>query len=608
MERDLYISLPDQDHASDDFPIHPRKIRQWIKQLPLVNMGEATRQFYSGLSLVNRKLCAPKLRLEIMEALRPTARIILSNLHKHLVAHNVPLPPKTLQILQLCQALLSELVIGYKTILRDTTPGKIKHSDKSVTLSIHRTMRYLGEQLSVSARVYAPIPEGIWRDINQLFQFSEEYGLLHRSTDDGEHHLLEKSSILDIYKQINLLAMSQPHSLQQGEVEKLTAFFERASADCTITEDPVLDYKGNVHYINTNLDAPPDYTIKAELALSSANRYFDLSSLVDNLAAMIQGEQPEQFETIVSLPTLSRDLTRRLLSSLTTNPKRRFNRTLRSSKILVAIGLANIHAAIKDSQPNINNERSSEVQSPTDFSLQLYPKQTSKHENTLFTHTEERSGSSYAWDMIAKGNLVTGQPINSEGQAIHSDKGSSAQRWQTWDMVNQSVGGCRLLWRESMESKARVGELLVLRNPHKESYRYQVGAIRWMRYYNNLGLEIGLQVLAPDVLPASASYKRTQKHRKAQPTGVLMLSGVEALNQPPSLITYPNMFQEGDRLIVELMNREKQTHQETEIKLENTCTCKSTYTQFHYICVSELKHSTTDTKNRDEFGAVWSAL
>jgi hypothetical protein len=608
MERDLYINLPDQDHPSDDFPIHPRKIRQWIKQLPLVNMGEATRQFYSGLSLVNRKLCAPKLRLEIMEALRPTARIILSNLHKHLVAHNLPLPPKTLQIFQLCHALLSELVIGYKTILRDTTTGTTRLNDIYVTLSIHRTMRYLGEQLSVSARVYASIPEGIWRDINQLFQLSEEYGLLHRSTDDCEHHLLEKSSILDVYKQINLLAMSQLHSLQQGEVEKLTAFFERASADCTISEDPVLDYKGNIHYINTNLDAPPDYTIKAELALSSANRYFDLSSLVDNLVAMIQGEQPDQVETIVSLPTLSRDLTRRLLSSLTTNPKRRFNRTLRSSKILVAIGLANIHAAFKESQHNIDSERSLDVQSPQDFSLQLYPKQTSKHENALFTHAEERSGSSYAWDMIAKGNLVTGQPINGDEQAIHSDESSSAQRWQTWDMVNQSVGGCRLLWRESLESKARVGELLVLRNPHKESHRYQVGVIRWMRYYNNLGLEIGLQVLAPDVLPASATFKSAQNHRKTQSTDVLMLSGVEALNQPPSVITYPNLFQEGDRLVIKLVNHAKQINQETEVELENTCTRKSTYNQFHYICVSEIKHTLADIKDKDKFGAVWSAL
>jgi hypothetical protein len=210
--------------------------------------------------------------------------------------------------------------------------------------------------------------------------------------------------------------------------------------------------------------------------------------------------------------------------------------------------------------------------------------------------------------MIAKGNLVTGQPINGEKQTIDSGERLPAKRWQTWDMVNQSVGGCRLLWRESAESKARVGELLVLRNPHKERYRYQVGVIRWMRYYNNLGLEIGLQVLAPDVLPASATFKSAQNHRKTQSTDVLMLLGVEALNQPPSVITYPNLFQEGDRLVIKLVNHAKQIYQETEVELENTGTRKSTYNQFHYICVSEIKHTSADIKDKDKFGAVWSAL
>ena len=603
MQRDLQINIPDQAQPGTEFPLHPRKIKHWLRNLPLVNIGESTRLFNQGLNLANRQVCLAKLRLEIMEIMRPTSRIILTNLHKHLVARSFPLPPKTHQVLQMYQAILSEMAIGYKIVVRDVATGDAKLPNKFITLSVHRAMRYLGEQLQMVAQVYTSIPEGVWQDINQLFQFAEKYSLIRRPIKDTDYHEIAKSSILDVFKQVNLLAMANPQSLHQGEAEKLAAFFEKASGECIVSDNAMKDFKGNIHYINTNLDAPPDYTVENELALSSANRYFGLNALVDNLIATIQGNKPNEFETTVNRSTLSGDLARRLLNSLTTNPKRRFNRSHKYTKIHVAIGLTDISQAIRDDQKNLESKIPQAMSAATlDLKLVSEDQHINKRGSSLFSLDTDESDMSYTWDMIAKGNLITDKAIKQDAIDKDQRKEAITECWQSWDMINQSVDGCRLMWREALESKARVGELLGMRNLSQREFKYQIGIIRWMQYYGNLGLEIGLQKLAPNILPATAKLKGVKRNQRTfDSVNVLVLFGIKALNQPPSLVAPPNRFKEGDRLCV------KQHDNEVEVELTKLCILKSTFSQFHYSSVCEQKKVSSTSKN-EEFDAQWSAL
>ena len=603
MQHALQINIPDQAKSGSEFPLHLNKIKRWLRELPLVNIRETTQLYYHGLTLANRQACLAKLRLEIMETIRPTSRTILANLHKHLVARSFPLPPKTHQILQLYQAILTEMAVGYKIVVRDVAAGQAKLNNKFVTLSVHRAMRYLGEQLQLVAQVYAPTPEGIWQDINQLFRFAENNSLVQRPIKDTDYHEIAKSSILDVFMQISLLAMANPLSLHQGEAEKLAAFFEKVSAECGISENAIKDFKGNVHYINTNLDAPPDYTMENEVAISSANRYFDLNPLVDNLMAMIQGKKPDQFETIVSLSTLSRDLARRLLNSLATNPKRKFNRAQKYAKVHVAIGLNNISQAIRNDQKTIENEIPHAISAPN-LDLKLASKEQHKNYSniSLFSMDKDESDTSYTWDMIAKGNLVTNEGM--EQNVLDSDqrKDTPTERWQSWEMINQSMGGCRLIWRETLESKARVGELLGLHSHSEKERRYLIGVIRWMQYYGDLGLEIGLQMLGPNILPATVKFKDpARNHRTLNSTNVLVLFGIKALNQPPSIVTPPNKFKEGDRLIVKLPS------EEVEVELSKLCMLKSTFNQFLCNSICEQKKDSINNE-KEEFGALWSVL
>ena len=197
------------------FPSTPRHVKKWLNDLPLINMGETTKAFYSELKQLNRAELPARQRLEVMELLRPTGRIVLDYLSKHLTARSLPLPPKSQKIGQLSQAITLELATGYKLILRDVAQNKEKLDAKRLTMAIHRALRYLGDAQLLSAKVYTSLPAGIWNDINQLFLFAEKNKLTEAEIKDDQYVTMKQSSINTVYKQLCLFAISRPETLHQ---------------------------------------------------------------------------------------------------------------------------------------------------------------------------------------------------------------------------------------------------------------------------------------------------------------------------------------------------------------------------------------------------------
>ena len=115
----MKLHIPEQLPADkNDTFNHPRKVKKWLGELKQANMGDFTRQVYNGLMQMNRQAMPAKYRIESLELLRPAVRHIFVQLHKHFVNRTLPLPDKSLKIIHLNQALLSEMTIGYKIMNR----------------------------------------------------------------------------------------------------------------------------------------------------------------------------------------------------------------------------------------------------------------------------------------------------------------------------------------------------------------------------------------------------------------------------------------------------------------------------------------------------------
>jgi hypothetical protein len=117
---------------------------------------------------------------------------------------------------------------------------------------------------------------------------------------------------------------------------------------------------------------------------------------------------------------------------------------------------------------------------------------------------------------------------------------------QHWHIHNESAGGYRLAIENGDGTKVQVGELLGLR-PYHSNQKCEAGVIRWMRQPADGGLEVGVQVLAPEVTPIMLRKARLGgKAGEYQPA--LMLPEVPTIGLPATLLTPIMLFDSGDEL------------------------------------------------------------
>lgn len=598
----MQLYIPDQDPFSNDFPAQPRKVKAWLKQLPVVNIGETTRQFYHGLMMANRKDIVAKHRLEVMEALRPTVRYLLNNLRKHLVARSLPLPPKTRKIMQLQQSLLAEMAIGYKHIILEAASGYTRVDKKSIAVCIHRIMRYLGEQLRASAQNYARDPQGIWNEINQLYLYAEQLNVLENTVKDTEYYELEKSSIQDVFKQIILFALAKPRSLHQGEADKVDAFLEKISAACDVGNDAIADNTGNVYYLDTSLDKPPVYAVHNYVVSTSSNRYFDLTKIIKDLTSKVQGKAPDQSEAITNRSVLSGHLANRLLRAYTTNAKRHVPRLDTQAKVFVAVGLNDIYQAISDDvQSTPLEQRGARILNELDLSLVPQNELNDTSTDYLLAQEEKILGSEEYWDMVARGTVVNDTLLNAKHETPKITELPQPKTWHTWDMLDTSPGGYRLRWTQQGGSKAQVGEILALREKDSGQYIWRCGIIRWMQCCEPMGLEVGVQLLSPVTLLATIEPDGASSGDVVEPLEALMLPRVKKMNHPPTLLTPAGFFEEGHQVKFILFK-----HQ-LKVKLSELRERSGTFNRFRYSMVTDQADNSTG-ETEQGFGSLWPTL
>jgi hypothetical protein len=603
MAKDMQLNLPQIDPMPrDSFPFQPRKLRKWLKELPLANMGETTRLFYAGLMQANRQRCAPKRRIEIMDLMRPTARIILDNLHRHLLARSLPLPPKTRKISQLQQSLLGELAIGYKHPLHETIQGDGHCDARSLTLAAHRALRYRGEQILMSAQLYTPYPQGIWQDIYAIYHIAERGTLLKRAIKDPESPDTDPSCVRDIFVQNMLLALAGPQSLRQGEAERLAAYLELAAARCPV-RDAVPETEGQgIFYLDLSQDEPPEFSHPEDVVISPTNRYLDISPFIDGLRDQSRHRNTDQAGHDTGHRGLGEDLLQRLLRRFAAQPKRQYGRNMGVREVYVAIGLANIHEAIGQDVDNAAETLDTRP-GPTDNRLTLVAESAADDGAERCTVASGRfrpALASSVWEMVAKGNVITSKaPIPKPGPGASPPIPQPV--WQRWRMLNYSAGGARLCWCESETSHAQVGELLALREQKGKDLHWRVGVIRWMQNRDARGLDVGIQLLATKTLPAL--IEGHQGTGATAPFRALISPAEDAAKA--ALFLPPGSFGKGDRLRVKTLDRD------TDLELTGTLEHTASFTQYRYRGEGEdlpdSGRGASDPAQQD-FDTLWSML
>lgn len=606
----MKLNIPKQSASTaQSAPSQPKKLKKTLAALPNTNMGELTKQSFHILRDLNRQTMPSKQRLENLELLRGHTRIIFDNLKRYFINRTLPLPDKSQKIVNLNQSILQELVYGYEIIAFEAAhdPNSVV-DEKTLTVAICRAINYLSEMLLRSCEVYAICPKNLWLDAHQLYTFAESKNLLDTPLDDGQ-------TIANSYKQILLFALARPITLRQSDSERIYNGLHEWSNYSSIQRNASVEQVDKLFSIHTEKDSPPDYLEKADLDNTDNLLFLNTEKLVLHVKNLI-AEQSKQKQKLAVGDDIPIETLQNLANSWGVAAKRRFSRAGRRGKINVTIGLAlsakAIHNSVKPKSTLTNKlvNKNGVVQTPsmptldTDFTLEDIGDNQPPSQNYI-THNHELNVSDNSWDNVAKGVALTEKYVDTN--LPHNEQEDEKDEPDSyWSIVNVSAGGYCLRWNSDETSKAQVGELISLQEfNNKNDFEWYIGTIRWMQYTQDNGLEIGVQVLSPKVM--TATVQRINRPNET-PFDCLMLPGIKALNQLPSMLLPAHAFKTADKLIIHT------AEEKLNITLQETKESTGSFTQFTYkntaedLRIKRMAKKAEANKKKDDFDELWSSL
>lgn len=614
------LDIPAQSKpTAGSFDSRPKQVEVWVAALPMANTGESARQIYRALCEINRLLIPPRDRYMALEILREPAYQITELLKKHYINQNLPLSPKNQKVAELAIQLNAEMAIGYKSVIQDKLSSTFSRlSNKTLTICLHRSIRYLSNVLLCSYQIYIQHPENTWLQIHHLYLYAETHNL-HSSLikDHAAADTFLDCNISDLYKQILLLALAGPYRFRQHVTEAVYLALKDWVSSARITPYGKIQDDTYAVTISMNSDAAPGYFRDDGTANPTFCRSIDTSELAQKInSALLTGSPASQ--------KIPEDVQKRLLITWSGKSQRIFPRTTKNNDIAITLGLSATHHYIdeiiqpllKDPTGNcptaansLHSSDASATQENGTFVLDQRAQYTSTPVfgiSNIDEHTPDVWDPDYTYRANNPShNASTTEEILEDSQLKNSLYASPPLACKG---INESAGGYCLLGylvHGKDSQMVQVGELVGIRNNiESDNTQFNIGIIRRIKNWKD-GLELGIQKLAPcaDAI-ALASLPKTGELEKYQRS--LILPQLPGIDQPATLITH-TWHQTDDKLIANVHGH--RTHIQLTKQLETT----GVFSQFEFDILDKQennkRHATqTESKPDDEFNDVWALI
>jgi cyclic-di-GMP-binding protein len=597
---ELNLSIPDQTLISLSFADHtPAAIKAWVKDLPMANVGELSRQLYQAIIEVNKLALAPMVRTQILELLRPPIDYVCKELSKHFLNQSVVLSEKQQKIANLAQAIQIHLASAYKIVLLETVPQM--HNEKArknFTCAAHRLMSEYGQVLLRASQLYIHTPKNIWFEMHSIYKFAEHHELLKYTVADEQRKDGRETRLDQIYKQNLLLSSCRANQLRQNEIQTAYNAFELWSDLVTIGAAQIDE---SVFVINMEQDFPPRY--KSLLKSTSASHYgFNTTELINELNSHLAKTAPkgksnklEEVESSLAMPKHISDVVLdHLHHSFGVLTKRSFKRIDDAGSLDLCIGLSASHYF---------------TSGKIEFHTQMlqHATGTASSDDNIFLSAAQK-GQDVWGDSYDTGGHSATTPSDSPISFSHviEDNLESAYPSYTVPLVNTSPGGYCLQWEGEVPSNIQAGEIITLRENRNQEW--SIAVIRWIRHIKKQGTQIGIELLAPSARPCGVQLLQKTGDPSEYLRG-LLLPELSAIGQPATLVTPRLPFQSGHKVSIRLSGAEGKC------QLEKRVSATSSFNQFELSESSQLKNLADEPKapidvntSEDDFDSLWPTL
>ena len=486
----LTLSVPAIDHSvlPHNVEIRPKATMEWLSRLPFASPIDTAQQLVMALYTLNRIPLDEDERGALLALYRPAVALVASSLEILLSESGIPPHPQQRQAGSLLGELHAEHSIGYKHLLRSLSTRRFGRSQIRYIAEItaHSLAALRDVQLACYL-TYSPVPEGLWREMHDLYLLTKSNGMAGKVVNDA-------LPADQVYCQALLLALADPPHMSRAELTHIQLYLHAFGKLVVLAETPP---SINLHgfLIETDSDRGPG---PQPTGSDGVSLWLDTEALCRHLhettVRLRIGDTPRR----IGLPTgmeseTSLTLTKRLLKLWSPGAHRAFKRyPAPGSAIQVVAGVSAIHRL-----------------------LELVPQ------------TAELSTTST--DTLA----------GPDGSA--SFAAPSAVNASHWTVCNDSASGLALSGTPDTPLNLKVGDALALRT--EDSVVWSLAVIRWVKMLDARQVELGVERLSPRIQPVWVRPLRS--HRKASPEPGLFVPGVSALMQPDRLLLPSHIYQTG---------------------------------------------------------------
>ncbi len=508
----LNLNIP----ALQEYPVfiaefRTQKINDFLEDLKVESPADVALHIQDKLVILNRQKISPNHRLQALESYRPQLIHTAQSLSNNFVNSTLPLQDTAKASALAVESLWLELGYGYKLTLIDLQNQRFKLGvDKNSAQAIQRAMHAIAEYALVYYQTYITPPSHIWSDLHQLYSCAVQLGIQSVSIQDsnkvaGEININTPvglaTSIENSYKHTILMSLAEPQHLTQQDIRLVANYLAHHIRLATTSAVSFLSNTSGAFVINLNSNKSPASYRKQK---NEPNPLTDILLQTINLVRAIHKDleqlQDHQLPKNGSIPKHAvRNDYIQLLTYLIKNwgitQKRVFNRSDKNGDIDLVVGINALHLVAGEMSVD-----------------------------TIPTHK---------------------QPLSNLSPFYFAQVTSSR-----WKILNISATGISIRRHHSAEKNIRIGELIGVKL--KNEYRWSVGVVRWASCGTRERLDIGVQLISPQVQSATTFLQQQNKSAL-----VLMTPEISAVKQAATIIAPKDTYGPARQLTLAFNNETK---------------------------------------------------
>ena len=487
-------------NASPEF-IDAAACKAWLENVPLANIPAAQRQLLQEIEEFNRFPTKAMNRLAVMETLREPVHFAQLEQAKRFTNRALPMVENEVEVFEDTIALWEQMHMGYLRCIDAAAEGEPGMRSQA-GLVCQRTLAYAGLKMFHHYRAYRQVPARDWGALHRVYAKAETLGVLDEAIKDYLNRDVHDTSPRIAYLRALLMGMCNPNELGQRQITFVAFLLERWAERVEIFREPVGQADVPELVVDLAGDRCAERISRAEAAPSLGEpRYLDARRLAKTLRNRIgllrKGESPAKLalgEDCVQ-PACEQLLVFLYRQWYQPRPARGLERRRSHHEAEVCNGMASIHYHISG-------------------------------------HVFRQPGTQSDLTKKEREEIATFGRISTRHEDEYSEtKGIVLERWKLED---ESAQGLKMLRPAGNPGKRfSHGQLIGVRPA--DSKNFILGQVRWLMINENGDLYAGVRLL-PGLPAATAARPTGINVLKEQFVPALSLTGVPALDSPPSLV------------------------------------------------------------------------